>query len=94
MTLLSDQTMIRMLLLGTRAIRKWGVDAQVGMAIEECAELIVALRHVDRGREANVASEIADVLITCCQMACIVGVDKVASEVERKLCRLSERLDQ
>jgi NTP pyrophosphatase (non-canonical NTP hydrolase) len=94
MSFLSHDITIRMLEVGTRAIRRWGVDAQVGMAIEECAELIVALRHVDRGREADVASEVADVLIMCAQMACIVGIDKVASEVERKLSRLSERLEQ
>lgn len=76
------------------AIRRYGPAPQVNMAVEECAELIVALRHFDRNRRevASVASEIADVVIMCEQMALLVGDEAVASEIVRKLDRLEQRM--
>jgi len=35
------------------ALKAWGIDAQCMMAIEECGELITALSHKYRGREAK-----------------------------------------
>lgn len=50
-----------------KAIEKWGVESQLNMAKEECAELIVALCKVSRTNNGctahEVASEIADVEI-------------------------------
>ena len=46
-----------------RAVIKWGIDSQIDMMIEECSELITALQHYKRGRENNVAEELADVEI-------------------------------
>lgn len=31
-----------------KALRKWGFEAQLGMVVEECAELIVAIKHAQR----------------------------------------------
>jgi ribosomal-protein-alanine N-acetyltransferase len=61
------------------ALNAWGVDAQVDMAVEELAELIVALhKHVKRTHVgdtlANVLDEIADVELMLGQMRLIFGI--------------------
>ena len=53
------------------AIRTFGEKAQEGVAIEECAELIQAISHKHRGRENNIAEEIADVEIMLEQLKII-----------------------
>lgn len=47
-----------------------GFSGQVDQTIEECAELIVALRHYERGREAPsaVLDEMGDVLMMIAAM--------------------------
>lgn len=79
-----------------QAIEKWGYESQINMMIEECAELIVALRHLDRGKatELDVCSEIADVEILCNQMRVIFGNEKVDSQKEIKLERVKKRLNK
>lgn len=76
------------------ALDAYGKDAQMKMAIEECSELINALCKDYRGRVNNdaVATEIADVMIMCAQMALIYGKDNVTNEVYFKQCRLADRL--
>ena len=53
--------------LNKAAWKKWGTDAQLGMLVEECAELIVAVaklsRHNNGSSLRDVAEEIADVEI-------------------------------
>ena len=68
------------------ALDAYGKDAQMKMAIEECSELINALCKDYRGRVNNdaVATEIADVMIMCAQMALIYGKDNVMNEVYLK----------
>ena len=78
---------------GTQAIAKWGASVQIAIAVEECAELIVALQHNARGRTTNVVTEVADVLVMAMQLAHVFGEAKVAEEVERKISRLIGRLD-
>lgn len=48
------------------ALDKWGIDSQVRMLTEECAELIQVLSHFNRGRCGlnRVCEEIVDVEIT------------------------------
>ena len=77
-----------------KAITHWGEQGQIDMAIEECAELIVALQHMRRDRVNTdaVASEIADVLIMCGQMRLLVGPKAVDAMFEEKLARLAGRL--
>ncbi|RPI86171.1 MAG: hypothetical protein EHM34_00305 [Nitrosopumilales archaeon] len=80
----------------TRAINLWGEPAQINMAIEECAELIVKLVKLGRfknGSEINeVVSEIAYVEIMMAQLRLIFGSDAVDEEKARKLKRLLSRI--
>lgn len=73
------------------AAQKWGAEAQIDQAIEECAELIVALRHARRGRcgAAEVAEEIADVEIMMGQLRVVFGSAAVDTAKQSKLDRLA-----
>lgn len=84
----------------TRAIHRYGVVAQIDMAIEEMAELTKALCKVKRaapGAEttaaiANMAEEIADVQIMIDQLRLMFGRSTADAE-EEKLRRLLSRLN-
>ena len=78
-----------------RAIQVYGEHEQIDQAIEELAELIVALRHARRFRATmlQVATEIADVAIMVEQLATIYGKDAVQSEINAKIQRLDGRLN-
>jgi len=73
---------------------KWGEEAQFDQAVEECAELITTLKHLRRGRvdETAVADELADVYLMIGQLSYMIGEEKVAAAVERKILRLREHL--
>ena len=77
------------------AIAKYGISHQIDMAHEEMGELIVALHHLKRGKATadDVITEIADVTIMIYQLAEMFGVEKVQAEIDRKLKRLSERMN-
>ena len=79
-----------------RAIYLWGEQAQIGMAIEECAELIVKLakwgRNTNGATIGEVVEEIADVEIMMEQLRCIFGEQLVNNTKNSKLLRLKERL--
>lgn len=77
-----------------RALNSFGADAQTDMAIEECAELTLALQHYKRGRLANVITEIADVTIMAGQMRLLFGAEAVDAEIKEKLERLNHRLER
>ena len=81
--------------LYTNVLCAWGVDAQLDMVIEECSELINAIEKFRRGRNtsADVATEIADVMIMAEQAALIFGPELVEGEKARKLERLEQRLN-
>lgn len=84
--------------LYAHAINKWGVDSQMEMAVEECAELIQALQKLKRVDPANqflvdgqiekIASEVADVEIMCEQLRHIFGDTTVDKHRQQKLLRL------
>ena len=78
------------------AVEIWGAQAQANVAIEEMAELTVALEHFRRGRATmdEVRTEIADVMITAAQLALIFGEDEVSEEVNAKLDRLKGRIEK
>jgi NTP pyrophosphatase (non-canonical NTP hydrolase) len=62
------------------ALARWGLAAQAGQTVEECAELIVALqKHTNRAPSAHtaalVADELADVEIMLAQMRMALGID-------------------
>lgn len=79
-----------------KAVTKWGLDAQLDMLQEECAELIMARSKYRRGRlgaKANIAEEMADVIIMInqCIMALKIG-PRVKQYTIMKLKRLERRL--
>jgi NTP pyrophosphatase (non-canonical NTP hydrolase) len=79
------------------AVCTWGKEAQIRQTKEECAELIVALSHYQRSptieTTTQVAEEIADVLIMMHQLAIIFSSSAVYQQVDVKMKRLKERID-
>ena len=82
-----------------RAIaRHYGKEPQMGVAQEECAELIQALSKIRRKGETvkalnNLIEEIADVNIMCAQLEELFGVRaSVALRMHQKLDRQLERI--
>lgn len=73
------------------SLEKWGAEAQYDQAVEECAELIAVLKHFRRGKvgEAEVVSELADVVLMAGQLAYMFGEEKVEQAVEEKLRKLN-----
>ena len=71
----------------------YGLPEQMRQTIEECGELIVALRHFDRGKatQDDVIGEIADVIIMCEQLRFAFGQDKIDEMIDSKLSRQMER---
>ena len=78
-----------------RAIDAFGVQPQLDQAQEECAELIVDINHLRRGRLMleELGEEVADVSIMVEQLRLIVGPEKVANIVAEKLGKLEKKLD-
>ena len=72
------------------AIEKYGDKEQEEVAIEELSELIQAICHKHRGREHNIAEEIADVEIMLKQLKII---NKCASQVQRIVFEKELRLE-
>lgn len=79
-----------------RAIKVYGIHAQIDMALEEMGELIVALQHSLRGRASHVevCEEVADVQIMMEQLAMIFDKDIVRKYYESKIKRLEQRLNK
>jgi len=83
------------------ALDQWGINAQVGQTVEECAELIVALqKYVNRTPQPemveNILDEIADVEMMLAQMRLVLGIDDDAlrKRIEYKFERLNRYLDE
>lgn len=78
------------------ALETFGYGPQVRKAIEELAELTVATLHYydNRATHMDVATEVADVLIMCHQLARVVGEDNVMTEYVSKIERLKERIKE
>ena len=77
-----------------QAVDTWGADNQLDMAIEECAELITAIRHFKRGRCSfqKLAEEVADVEIMMDQIREIINPIIIDIQKAEKLSRLKRRL--
>lgn len=75
-------------------IERWGTDAQYDQAIEECAELIAALKHYKRGKVSRqtVIDELADATLMLGQLSWMFGNDEVNEAVRRKLAKLDQLL--
>ena len=82
------------------ALDRWGLNAQVGQTVEECAELIMALQKYYRlpREEAvkNILDEIADVEMMLAQMRLVFNIDDDAlrKRIEYKFERLSQYLSE
>ena len=83
-----------------RAITTYGNAAQLGMLIEECAELIKAVCKVLRDgdtqvNELDLLDEVADVFIMLSQLEMIYGATaEVNARIDYKVRRLERRLDE
>ena len=78
------------------ALDKWGIEAQIGMLIEECGELLSAVNKFNRSRcsRDDVLTELADVSIMVEQLSLIYGgYDKFLEERDKKLTRLLKRIN-
>lgn len=76
-----------------KAIQTYGEEAQEKVAIEECSELIQAICHKHRGREHNIAEEIADVKIMLEQLELINDCSKQVDNIFAvKILMLEKRL--
>ena len=75
------------------AIHSFGEKIQERQAIEECSELIQAICHKHRGREHNIAEEIADVEIMLDQLKIINNCENKVKEIRKfKIDRLYQRV--
>ena len=84
-----------------KALIQWGLEAQIGQAVEECAELIVALqKYVNRtpqaGSSERILDEIADVEMMLAQIRLALNIDDetLRERIERKFSRLAEYLEK
>jgi NTP pyrophosphatase (non-canonical NTP hydrolase) len=77
-----------------RAINKWGPQPQMMMGIEECSELIHEISKWFRGRESNIAEELADTLIILRQISIYIGEENVIEFMDKKIERLQKRLEE
>jgi len=83
------------------ALDQWGLSAQVGQTVEECAELIVALqKYINRTPKTetleNIIDEIADVEMMLAQMRLILGIDDdtLRKRIECKFEKLHQYLSE
>ena len=77
------------------ALRKWGVDLQTMMAVEEMSELTKEICKIKRGKMDldALADEIADVTVMLEQLREIYGLnDAVCDHMDAKILRLQSRV--
>lgn len=76
-----------------RAVEAWGVQSQLGLVQEECAELIKDISKVTRGKKTirDLAEETADVELMLGQLRFIIGDEAVDAQKQIKIARV-ERL--
>jgi len=81
-----------------KAIEKWGIELQLDMMIEECAELIHAIIHLKRElcpyTLDMLREEIADVKIMIEQMEEVFNRKKIKKIFSFKLERLKQMLEK
>lgn len=81
------------------ALKVIGSEELIDRAIEEMAELTVAISHFHRGKcdKTAVQEEIADVMIACRQLEIIYGLNETETIREKKLRKfkleIKSRLD-
>jgi NTP pyrophosphatase (non-canonical NTP hydrolase) len=81
-----------------KALKKYGVDKQDDVAIEEMSELTKAIiknrRYKTFGTLESLYEEVADVLIMLEQIMMSLDKDRVQNYINMKLERLNERLGE
>lgn len=79
-----------------KTLNKWGEEAQYRQAIEECAELIVALQHFSRGKVDRdvVVNELADVFLMVGQLTYMFGEERLSESVQEKITKLNLLLEE
>lgn len=79
-------------------IDKYGQDAQIGVAIEEMAELTQALSKYQRGKPDmdNIEEEIADVIFCTLQLTKIfnINIDTIYHNIMYKTNRTVKRIEE
>ena len=87
---------LKILTVPVLAVHHYGTEHQKKKAIEEMGELITAISREQDGRATTeqVITEIADVQIMMRQLTEIYGRDAVGDEIQRKIRRLSRRMDK
>jgi len=75
-------------------LEKWGEEAQYDQAVEECAELIAALKHYRRGKidQQAVIDELADVTLMIGQLTWMFGEQNVEKAIREKRQKLDKLL--
>lgn len=75
-------------------LARWGEEAQYDQAVEECAELIAALKHYKRQRigAPQLIEELADVTLMIGQLTWMFGPEQVAQAIAAKLAKLQQLL--
>lgn len=83
---------------------RYGIAKQKEKAVEECAELIVAIKHGDKEKGAawqeeqslsDIAGEIADVVIMCEQLTYLYGIGELVNEqIDFKISRQLDRMEK
>lgn len=79
------------------AIKTYGIEMQLIMMLEECAELQKEVTKYIRGNNniEAIAEEIADVSIVISQLVGFFNIEEeVQGNIEKKIDRLEERIDQ
>lgn len=78
-----------------KTLKKWGTEGQYDQAVEECAELIAALKHFQRGKvdQQAVIDEIADVTLMLGQLTWMFGEEQVNKTIVSKLEKLDLLLE-
>ena len=90
--------------LATQCVEHWGMDAQCEMVVEECAELILAIKHTQRRSKHagwdDIVAEMVDVEIMLEQLAYMarealgIEYETVVHDVRKeKERRLFDRID-
>ena len=83
----------------------YGATSQKEKTVEECAELILAIKKHDAVNEASgqgimkslcdIASEIADVMIMCEQLSYLYGIEEIVKEqIDFKISRQLDRMEK
>ncbi len=75
-------------------LEKWGEKAQYEQMVEECAELIAALKHYERGKieREDLIAELADVTLMVGQLTWMLGQQEVSTAIDAKLTKLHKLL--